>query len=1216
MDANVSSSRPYLAEITDEGRFETLAAAVLRQANPTYRHLIETGTNATGKTVPSPVDGLMLIPGSAPPHFVAFHHTTTAKNKIAEKWLSQDGDLPKTSRWAEKTRTTFPNARIDLVLTTNRTVSPALFLSVQAAAASHGLIADIWDQSRLADHLDNTADGQWLRRSLGVPATRLSGGLLHDLSKKSLQEHPWTLNHDERIPRKLDDDLAQAIRIASDAVFLVAGSGLGKSTAVRALLAAHVEGGGDCLVVPHNEVESAVTLEQAIESTLRKLEPSLSDGCGAVALTLTTKDRPLLLAVEDINQAAQPATLVERLSGWCQAATLSSSAPEETQPPWRLICPLWPQVFDQLREQPRRAVTRRALYGGNFTRQEGASAVLQRAHLAGLAITRIQASEVAASLGNDPLLIALHTPGQSSGPEAVLRDFVEGSLRRAGAASQAVVGLGPSDLRNALFRLASVMLEERELLPRISTVRSWFAYGDPVLKMIDVLASQRELIWRADIGDDEEIVFRHDRVRDYLLSDAVARQMQHESLSDEILSDPFYAEIIGGALSSNRTLDPKWIDRVRAINPLGLFCALKSFRGTAHPMYDAVLSTIKSYLPELSGVNVSIQHLVWAAAANLAEIDSQSVLEIARTLPGWGAVQARFRNGDVTAGASLCYSLDPGVNAQVRDSLIEHVIQQHGPQFLYHLDQLLRTAKSAKHRMGALYLAGHVSDSRLADAIAVAWQTNFNPNEGGELSAFLWAAARCCGDDPQRVLDPICDSWAELPDDKAKDGSLSSRKDIGALTVRLGIARHGLPQPVINYFRTRAESPDLVWPITYMLHSLDHPDVMEHLVQVAGAQFEWSFDHHFCEAWDIHWFRPGRRLSQASLERLYQLWSNSRIESVVRRRAFRLWSGSAGASELPLIRAVEPDSPFYKEALRIRLLLGDTESFAAFKAMLEASDHRSYWWQFGRNVWLPGFTELLESELGRRAKSVRGQNNDAEFDTDWIVAELLQTLTSHVAEEILRQHWDHLKFSSNFVQTALFVSSPLSRELAAQALAESDDPSKLLRYLDHHYRLWEKGLVIANIPRLESLVPYLNLLSESAIESLWEHCNRMGFHGWRRKYLDSRLSGERRKGHGLDEEGLYHSLDKEAEATRPYTRHWIEQFDRRGDPPGSAVRIAAKWLGRRRTLDALKTAADVVISVGRRADLALLEVEGIEPAETARDIVADTRFAVFRRSIN
>ncbi|HEX9867197.1 MAG TPA: hypothetical protein VGC99_01160, partial [Candidatus Tectomicrobia bacterium] len=75
-----------LAAITDEGLFERLAMAILREANPTYRSLVHPGMNV-GKTVKSPLDGICFVQGADPPHMIAVHHTITARSDLEKKWL-------------------------------------------------------------------------------------------------------------------------------------------------------------------------------------------------------------------------------------------------------------------------------------------------------------------------------------------------------------------------------------------------------------------------------------------------------------------------------------------------------------------------------------------------------------------------------------------------------------------------------------------------------------------------------------------------------------------------------------------------------------------------------------------------------------------------------------------------------------------------------------------------------------------------------------------------------------------------------------------------------------------------------------------------------------------------------------------------------------------------------------------------------------------------
>jgi hypothetical protein len=198
----------------------------------------------------------------------------------------------------------------------------------------------------------------------------------------------------------------------------------------------------------------------------------------------------------------------------------------------------------------------------------------------------------------------------------------------------------------------------------------------------------------------------------------------------------------------------------------------------------------------------------------------------------------------------------------------------------------------------------------------------------------------------------------------------------------------------------------------------------------------------------------------------------------------------------------------------------------------------------------------------------------------------------------------------------LFVATPPTRQLAAHSLEAYHSPEKLLKYIDQHYRLWERGGVKADLHRLDSLIPYLSLLEQSTIRSFWDFCNRTGYYTWRRTYLDKVLSSEDRKREGLDTEGIYSSLDAEANSTHPHSGYWLERVLQRGESVEWAVRVAVDWVRERRSLRAFQYAASIVVSAGTRADLGLLEIKDIEPASAVKEIIANSRFALFRRSLN
>jgi len=81
------TTRQLIEEITDPGHFERLATACLREIFPVCDLVIETGVNAEGKTIRSPVDGIASVVIGGIRELVAIHHTTCKKRELRNKWL-------------------------------------------------------------------------------------------------------------------------------------------------------------------------------------------------------------------------------------------------------------------------------------------------------------------------------------------------------------------------------------------------------------------------------------------------------------------------------------------------------------------------------------------------------------------------------------------------------------------------------------------------------------------------------------------------------------------------------------------------------------------------------------------------------------------------------------------------------------------------------------------------------------------------------------------------------------------------------------------------------------------------------------------------------------------------------------------------------------------------------------------------------------------------
>jgi hypothetical protein len=890
-----------LAAITDEGFFERLAMAILREANPTYRSLVHPGVNVSGKTVKSPLDGICFVQGADPPHMIAVHHTITARDDLEKKWLHDPsevkprkgsrptapaGDLIKTAELVAEERTRTPNLRVTLVLTTNEEPGETPVRAVEAVRRDHGLEVDLWSRSRLSHFLDNQPTGQWIRRSfLNIEQEQLSIELLHELSKKSLENYCPLDNPTAWIPRTLDATLMTSLR---GVTFLVAGSGLGKSVACYRKLAAHVEDGGFGIVLPHEAVASAVTLEQAVMTTLRQIHPSLA-AVGTSVLTFCSPERPLLLVVEDINRSGQAQLLAEKLAGWNREPTKDDHRPPSS---WRLMCPLWPEIIASLGDQARKRIDPLIIAAGGFSESEGRDAVLARARLDGRELSSLSAEAISRALGHDPLLIALHDQSPTPDPHQIISLFVEGSVSRAADAAK---DHPAADYRQALRGLAGEMLGKCQIELRWREVSGWAGLQGEPLRLLSRLAHHGELIRLTGPSDDQRLSFRHDRVRDWLLADAAAELDRRDLLAEEVLAEPYYAEVMGTVLVWGR---PKssFLQRVASSNPLALFHALRLCFQVSAPQHEAILQAINDWLNDPATHDPSNLHLRWEALAMLAETDSPSVPAMVRkfrdrTISGQ---LARLRNGDISDGIALCINIEPGARAPWRDIRIEHAKLRHGQNLIEALGGFLRrTDVDGAARVGALRLAGHIADSRLAMAIEACWIAD--DERGDHLADYLWALGDCCADDPARFLGPVCNARAALSDQSEKEGSPSPPDELAAHELRWAFHRWP-PLAAIDYFVQRGSQDDLRWPITYMLHGMDHPKAVFFVVQELAAirrrlEGTHSFSPFVMSAKD-DWRRAqedyGRPMSKVSRDLLLGLWRDETNDRHLRAQAFSL----------------------------------------------------------------------------------------------------------------------------------------------------------------------------------------------------------------------------------------------------------------------------------------------------------------------------------------
>ncbi|HEX8311676.1 MAG TPA: hypothetical protein VF614_10185, partial [Chthoniobacteraceae bacterium] len=150
------------------------------------------------------------------------------------------------------------------------------------------------------------------------------------------------------------------------------------------------------------------------------------------------------------------------------------------------------------------------------------------------------------------LLIGLNRDWLSPEPGEVIARFVEDALAR----TQNESGTPIAELRRALLALSEAMLSARELSPSWAFIEG-AGLSESQMQGLKQLVRQAELIRTEGPSSAQQLRFRHDRLRDWLLSEAALALMAEDAFSDELLADPLLAEVVG--LTLVRSSAPKWI---------------------------------------------------------------------------------------------------------------------------------------------------------------------------------------------------------------------------------------------------------------------------------------------------------------------------------------------------------------------------------------------------------------------------------------------------------------------------------------------------------------------------------------------------------------------------------------------------------------------------------------------------------------------------------
>lgn len=1204
----LTATRKLVAEIKSPDVFETLATSVLRAARPAYSALIHVGTNADGRTVRSPIDGIDLRIHRGSRRLLLIQHTITAKQELRRKWLApEDGDLAKAKAIAGAERERGAVREATLVLCSSMDPDQELIRDVNAAAGDD-LAVDIWSGSRIADFLDRDPEGQWLReQEFGTNAVRLSASQARDIARHSLAAYLPLVPRNDIVDRMLDPLLTAFAREARGAGFVIGESGLGKSAALRRLGDQWLADGGIALVLDHTIIEQTATIEQAITLGLRKWTPALDTRCGQVALSLSTPEHPLLLIVEDINLAPNPRRIIERILAWSGVGQKGGIEIE-----WRLLCPVWRGNAGLGDSRLRGHVLSRSLAVDRFEPDEAVAAVSTRALAAGVTLTRLQAVDLAAALGNDPLLIGLNSDWETASPRDAIQSYVEAQIDDA-----ADDRLLASDLRSALDCCAERMVAERNIAPSWDEIRTWHAAGTDCLAGLRRLLDQGRIL---RLGADERLTYRHDRVRDHLLVHGIVRLIDRGRFSPDLWSDPYYAGLIGVALT---ILPPGRIDDALTLNPVALFAALQYSR-LDDDRQTRLIAAAQQWAASPGFRNNASESLRSNAMRYLMRTDAPFVRQLAtRFDTSFWKLEALARNGHAGAAAALCQISGPGVHDSWRDRIISHALARYSKFVDDVIGLLAKPEVKGEQLEGVLNLAGEIGDPRLCNALATRWAAM---GAAGLTAGWLWAALRCCPPIGHPLVDEVCRAWGALPSKlRGKDRDRNPRWDVAGYSLPWGLSRKPDSATLAYLIALQKRHRGLMHVVGKIISHIDLPDAVVWSARRAASIDRGIEGKGSVNLWwsslDQQWKpeRNGRALSAASRAALARLWRDRRVNRLDRQAAFRIWALSPTTTELADLPALEADPILADQVLQTRVAAGDQAAVPLLRQRLWTGERGWVWWYQARRVGLAG----LEDDIRRFFAVRRSKKTDG---SDHIVAELLMDSRSEFAAAVIIDNWDQLSDSPDFVQAALYLATPETIALGRAAVMASNRPLQMLDHFNMHWgiRVFDRPGV-TDVAQLKGLEPLLKIIREGEfgemrLGDLFDAANRLGALAWRKQHLDPLMTAGW-FGCPSDRDALYATLDAEVQHAAQLDRnwlkvdHWFERREKELLKRDALLELIADWAIDRGSERAVRLLCEALIRFGERRDLIFLDRLPPHLHQSCATTIANCTYEVRRRSL-
>jgi hypothetical protein len=249
---------------------------------------------------------------------------------------------------------------------------------------------------------------------MGIPPRDLSRELFVEIGLDTVKRAKVDALTDAGlwVHRLVGVNLQSAIDAGSHSlIILCANPGRGKTTLCLQVLDSHLASGGMALRVDAERKSDCVSLDEAIERTLRTFEPTLAAEEGRSFRGLLEAGKPLLVLLEDLNRIDHPTRFLQRILSWSRIPSdlAQSGSPIGGRGSQQVVVlvPIWPTYRDEIATRLKESPWVTILELDSMEADEADAAVRLILERTGHPLGSARRKEMIERLERDPILIGL-----------------------------------------------------------------------------------------------------------------------------------------------------------------------------------------------------------------------------------------------------------------------------------------------------------------------------------------------------------------------------------------------------------------------------------------------------------------------------------------------------------------------------------------------------------------------------------------------------------------------------------------------------------------------------------------------------------------------------------------------------------------------------------------------------------------------------------------